>query len=58
MQALAPERVVYAGTASKTLAPALRLGWLALPGALVDDVLAAKVLADRQTAALDQLTLA
>ena len=32
MQALAPEHVVYAGTASKTLAPGLRIGWLALPG--------------------------
>ncbi|MGW0536620.1 MocR-like pyridoxine biosynthesis transcription factor PdxR [Streptomyces sp. NPDC003032] len=28
---LAPDRVVYAGTASKALAPALRLGWLAAP---------------------------
>ncbi|GAB3882207.1 hypothetical protein GCM10029964_039600 [Kibdelosporangium lantanae] len=31
LQALAPEKVVYAGTASKTLAPSLRLGWLVLP---------------------------
>ncbi|KAA9155773.1 PLP-dependent aminotransferase family protein [Amycolatopsis acidicola] len=35
LQALAPERVVYAGTASKTLAPAMRIGWLVLPRALV-----------------------
>ena len=33
MQALAPEHVVYAGTASKSLAPGLRLGWLVVPGA-------------------------
>ena len=31
MQALAPDHVVYAGTASKSLAPGLRLGWLASP---------------------------
>ncbi len=28
LQGLDPDRVVYAGSASKTLAPALRLGWL------------------------------
>jgi GntR family transcriptional regulator/MocR family aminotransferase len=31
LQRLAPDRVVYLGTASKTLAPALRLGWLLAP---------------------------
>jgi GntR family transcriptional regulator/MocR family aminotransferase len=31
LQGLAPERVVYGGSTSKTLAPAIRLGWLVLP---------------------------
>ncbi|WP_045877226.1 PLP-dependent aminotransferase family protein [Pseudofrankia sp. DC12] len=58
LQALAPEHVVYAGTASKTLAPGLRLAWLVLPAPLVAEVAAAKAAADRQCGALEQLTLA
>jgi len=58
MQALAPEHVVYAGTASKSLAPGLRLGWLAVPAQLLEPLVEAKRLADVGTGALDQLTLA
>ena len=52
------ECVAYAGCASKTLTPALRLGWIALPGRLVDDVLRQKLLDDMGTTVLEQLTLA
>ena len=38
LQALAPEHVVYAGTASKSLVPGLRLGWLVLPERLAGPV--------------------
>ncbi|HLI00486.1 MAG TPA: PLP-dependent aminotransferase family protein [Acidimicrobiales bacterium] len=58
LQGLDPERVVYVGTASKTLAPALRLAWMALPADLVEPVSEAKLLADHHTPTLDQLTLA
>jgi GntR family transcriptional regulator/MocR family aminotransferase len=58
MQGLAPDTVVYCGSASKTLAPGLRLGWLLTPSHLTDDVAAAKVLADRGSPVIDQLTFA
>jgi GntR family transcriptional regulator/MocR family aminotransferase len=58
VQALAPEQVIYGGSASKSLAPGFRLGWLVLPGDLAADVAAAKELADGQGSRLDQLTLA
>jgi GntR family transcriptional regulator / MocR family aminotransferase len=58
LHALAPDRVVYAGTASKTLAPGLRLAWLVVPPALLEPLVAVKDLADRHTGVIDQLTLA
>ncbi|NUS14064.1 MAG: PLP-dependent aminotransferase family protein, partial [Streptomyces sp.] len=58
VQGLDPERVVYLGSASKSLTPALRLGWMALPAHLVDAVVAAKGEREPWASALDQLTLA
>jgi GntR family transcriptional regulator / MocR family aminotransferase len=58
IQGLAPDHVVYCGTASKTLAPGLRLGWLLVPPPLVAAVAAAKMLADRGSSVIDQLTFA
>jgi GntR family transcriptional regulator/MocR family aminotransferase len=58
LQGTAPDSVVYIGTASKTLAPGVRLAWMVLPGRLVEPVMRAKRLTDFQTEALGQLTLA
>jgi GntR family transcriptional regulator/MocR family aminotransferase len=58
LQGLDPERIVYAGSLSKTLAPALRIGWLALPPTLVEPIRAAKLRADRGTNAIEQYALA
>ncbi|MFD9482285.1 PLP-dependent aminotransferase family protein [Streptomyces nojiriensis] len=58
LQGLAPEHVVYAGSLSKSLSPALRLGWLVLPDQLRDQVLAAKGLRESWASTLDQLALA
>jgi GntR family transcriptional regulator / MocR family aminotransferase len=55
---LAPDRVAYCGTASKSLAPALRLGWLVAPPELADAVVAAKRLADLAAPVLPQATFA
>jgi GntR family transcriptional regulator / MocR family aminotransferase len=58
LQSLDPDLVIHAGTAAKTLAPGVRLGWLVLPRRHRDAVIHQKELADWQTGALDQLALA
>lgn len=56
LQNLDPDRVAYLGTASKSLAPGLRLGWMVLPPSLLPDVVAHG--GGRSVSVLEQLTLA
>jgi GntR family transcriptional regulator / MocR family aminotransferase len=58
LQGLAPDQVFLLGTASKALAPAVRLGWVHAPSALVSAVAAEKEMSDRGSCTLDQLALA
>jgi GntR family transcriptional regulator / MocR family aminotransferase len=58
MQGLAPDRVIALGTVSKSLAPVLRLGWIAVPARLTGALVGAKRQADRGSPGLDQLALA
>jgi GntR family transcriptional regulator/MocR family aminotransferase len=58
LQSLDPDRVVYLGSASKSLSPALRLGWMVLPDRLIGEVLGRKGPREFWTGVNDQLTLA
>lgn len=58
LQALNPERVVYLGSASKAMAQVMRVGWMVLPDALIDPVIAAAGGAQYHVDALTALTLA
>ncbi len=57
LAALDSERVVYAGTFSKILAPALRLGWLRLPASLVETFAAVKEIGDLECSRLSVLAV-
>ncbi len=58
LAALDSERVIHAGTFSKILAPALRLGWLRLPPPLVDTFAAVKEAGDLECSRLTMLAVA
>jgi GntR family transcriptional regulator/MocR family aminotransferase len=58
LQGVAPDRVAYVGTTSKTLGPGLRLAWVVLPERLVEPVIRAKRHADLHNETIGQLTMA
>jgi GntR family transcriptional regulator/MocR family aminotransferase len=58
LQGLAPDRVFLIGTASKALAPAVRLGWVLAPAGLAGAVATEKEMSDRGSCTLDQVALA
>jgi GntR family transcriptional regulator/MocR family aminotransferase len=54
LQGVAPDRVIYSGTLSKSLAPGLRLGWLVLPEPLLEPIAAGRQVTDYATSSLVQ----
>ncbi len=58
LQGLSPDEVAFVGTVSKTLAPALRLGWVVPPSWLVEDVENELLVTGVTPPTLDQVALA
>ena len=58
VQGLAPDLVFLIGTTSKSLAPAIRLGWVLAPAGLAASLGVEKLINDRGTSVLDQLVVA
>lgn len=54
----APDRIAYTGSTSKSLAPALRIGWLVAPRNRFADLVAAKHATDLGSPTVPQLVLA
>jgi GntR family transcriptional regulator/MocR family aminotransferase len=57
LQGLASERVLYIGSASKRMAPAMRLGWMLLPSWLAWQLISAKAIEDGGSESIGQLAL-
>jgi GntR family transcriptional regulator/MocR family aminotransferase len=58
LQLSQPDRVIYVGTASKTLSPTLRLGYMVLPEPLVTAFVRCKQITDRHSSTFEQEALA
>jgi GntR family transcriptional regulator/MocR family aminotransferase len=58
LQGLGPDRVIYFGSASKTLIPGLRMGWMVLPPELVGPAIELKSFADAGNSVMDQIAFA
>jgi GntR family transcriptional regulator/MocR family aminotransferase len=58
MQGLAPDRVLYIGSASKRLTPGMRLGWMLPPSWLSWALISAKAIEDAGSEVTTQLALA
>jgi GntR family transcriptional regulator/MocR family aminotransferase len=58
LQGLAPERVAYVGSAGKTLAPAIRLGWIVLPAGMHEEVVEELSASMLHVSGIDQLAFA
>jgi GntR family transcriptional regulator / MocR family aminotransferase len=58
IQGLAPDTVIYCGSASKALGAGLRIGWLVCPPGWLDDVAEEKRAEDRGSPMLDHLAFA